>query len=287
MFDQVEEFYRPSSTREVLDLLREFKGTARVVAGGTDIVAGDEPAPRVLIDISRAGLNSIRQRKETWVIGAATTMADIASSPALREFAAGILARAAATCGSLQIRNLATIGGNMAHGSPAADLATPLVALNAVVVLGGGEALERIPIREYLHDHKILRKRLLTDIVIPIPHRKEVCGWSFQKLGRTALDISIVNAAVAVEIDSRQEVSAARIALGAVAPCAIRMPYLEKLLLGRHLTAKRIDMLCRNVCRRVQPITDLRASAEYRREMSAVLLRRALEDCMAQMERRL
>lgn len=284
MFDQVEEFYRPINTREVLRLLQNYKGEARLVAGGTDIVPGDGPSPRVLIDLTAAGLNYIRQRNDTWTLGATTTMAELEQSPAMRQLAGGILARAASTCGSVQIRNIATIGGNMAHGSPAAELATALLTVDAMVNLAGAERIQRFPLAEYLAEHRTLRKLLLTDIVIAPLRRSERSAWSFQKLSRTALDISIVNAAIALQLDSQNIVTFARVALGAVAPCALRIPAAERILVNHKLTAGLLDKVCGMVARRVRPIDDLRASAGYRREMSAVLVRRALEDCAAQLE---
>ena len=123
MFDKVEQYYRPGSVREALQLLQNAKGRARVVAGGTDFVLEPDDSVRILIDITRAGLSYVRSKKGSLAIGATTTMAELEESPDVQRLAGGVLARAAATCGSVQIRNLATIGGNMAHGSPAADLA--------------------------------------------------------------------------------------------------------------------------------------------------------------------
>src|SRR5579864_5368483 len=126
MFESVEAFYRPPTVREALLLLQRGKGSARIVAGCTDVLAGSTPGPqrpvRFLIDITRAGLSYIRKRGDAWAIGATTTMAEIEESAGLRAVAGGILARAAAVCGSVEIRNMATVGGNMANGSPAADL---------------------------------------------------------------------------------------------------------------------------------------------------------------------
>ena len=133
MFDNVEAFYRPDNLREAVQLLHSGKGQARLVAGGTDLVTEDDQSVRILIDITRAGLSYVRRRAGTYAIGATTTMAELEESEDIKGLAGGVLARAAATCGSIQIRNMATIGGNMAHGSPAADLATPLMVLDASV----------------------------------------------------------------------------------------------------------------------------------------------------------
>src|SRR5271166_6147973 len=103
MFQNVEAFYRPASVREALQLLHTGKGSARIVAGCTDVIVEDDRTIRFLIDITHAGLNYIRRRGATWAIGATTTLADLEASPEIRALAGGMLSRAAATCGSVQI----------------------------------------------------------------------------------------------------------------------------------------------------------------------------------------
>ena len=107
---------------------------------------------------------------------------------------------------SVQIRNLATLGGNMAHGSPAADMATPLLALDAAVVMVDARGRRKLPLAEYLahaRHQQILAKSLLVEMVVPDPPNGKGCRWSFQKLGRTAVDISLVNVAAGLQLDSR------------------------------------------------------------------------------------
>src|ERR1039458_8594596 len=150
MFEQVEVFYRPASVREAVRLLASGKGRARIVAGGTDLVVDADSTVRALIDITHSGLTYIRKQRGVCAIGAATTMAELEESPAIRALGGGILARAAATCGSVQIRSVATVGGNLANGSPAADLVTPLLVLDAVVVVADAKGRRKLPIAEYL-----------------------------------------------------------------------------------------------------------------------------------------
>jgi carbon-monoxide dehydrogenase medium subunit len=125
----------------------------------------------------------------------------------------------------------------------------------------------------------VLGKALLVEIVVPALPRGGRTGWSFQKLGRTECDISLVNAAVGLQVDARKRCKWARIALGAVAPVPIRLPQAEGLLAGRELSRELIDEVCDRVARDVRPVSDLRATAEYRRDMSRVLARRALVEC--------
>ncbi len=283
MFEQVEAFYRPSSVREAIRLLEGGKGRARVVAGGTDLVVEGDSTVRALIDITHSGLTYIRKQGGVCAIGAATTMAELEQSPAIRALAGGLLARAAATCGSIQIRGVATVGGNIANGSPAADLVTPLLVLDAVVVVADAKGRRKLPIAEYLaaRGTKGLRRSLLVEVTVPRPSGRR-CGWSFQKLGRTALDISVVNVAAGLQVDASGRIQWARLSLGAVAPTAIRAGVAEENLRGRTLDADAVAEAAEGVMREVSPITDLRASAAYRREMCRVLTRRALEECAAQ-----
>jgi carbon-monoxide dehydrogenase medium subunit len=283
MFDKVEAFYRPASVREALRLLHSGKGQARVVAGGTDVVVQGGDSIRFLIDITRAGLSYIRPRGTDLVIGATTTMAELEASPQIQALAGGLLCRAARTCGSLPIRNLATLGGNMANGSAAADTAAPLLVLDAAVVMADAKGRRKVPLAEYLVNVRTLRyaKFLLVEVVIPEPPQGKGCRWSFQKLGRTAVDISLVNVAAGLQLDSRGRVKWARISLGAVAPTPMRAPGAEKRMTGRILDQALLAEIGAEVAREVSPISDARASAEYRREICSVLTRRALDECSA------
>jgi carbon-monoxide dehydrogenase medium subunit len=283
MFDKVEAFYRPANVREALRLLHSGKGQARVVAGGTDVVVEGDDSVRFLIDITHAGLSYIRHRGAACVIGATTTMAELEESDAIQALAGGILCRAARTCGSALIRNSATLGGNMANGSPAADMATPLLVLDAAVVMADSKGRRKLPLAEYLVDVRANRhaKALLVEIVIPDPPAGKGCQWSFQKLGRTALDISLVNVSAGLQLDSRGRVKWARIALGSVSPAPMRASGAEQRMAGRMLDQALLAEIGAEVAREVRPISDARASAEYRREICSVLTRRALEECSA------
>ena len=252
------------------------------MAGGTDVVVAGDESVRVLIDITRAGLSYVRRKGTAWVIGATTTMAEIEDSEVLRDLAGGLLPTVARTCGSVPVRNLATLGGNMANGSPAADMATPLLVLDAAVVIADARGRRKLPLAEYLAGAGRSAKSLLVEIVIPDPPRGKGCRWSFQKLGRTAVDISLVNVAAGLQLDSRGRVKWARIALGSVAPTAMRATRAEARLTGLPLDKVLIAEIAEDAACEVRPISDVRASAEYRREMCVLLTRRALEECAAQ-----
>ncbi len=281
MFENVEAFYRPDNVREAVQLLQGGKGQARVLAGGTDLVIDANPSVRILIDLSHAGLSYIRHRDLSCVIGATTTMAELENSEAVRTLAGGLLAKAAATCGSMQIRNMATIGGNLAHGSPAADLAAPLLALDATILLADSNGRQKLPLAEYLAGvhSRSYTKSLLVEIIVPEPARGVRSGWSFQKFGRTAVDIAIASVAAGLQLESKGRVKRVRLALGAVSPMPSRAAGAEGVLAGRILDHASLAEACEQVVREVEPISDQRATAGYRRELSRVLTLRALEEC--------
>ncbi len=281
MFDHVECFYRPTTLREALLLLRKVGDRGRVVAGATDIVTQADRSTRFLIDIHHLGLNYVRGNTRGCRIGATTTMAEIEHSPVTLAFAGGILAKAASTCGSIQNRNMATVGGNLANASPAADTASVLLALDAEVVVANSRRKRQIALAEfYSGPHRtVLNGELLEEIIIPALPSGGRLGWSFQKLGRTETDISLVNVAAGLQTDARGRIKWARIALGAVGPTPLRARSAETLLRGNTFDEDLLRRVGEAVMKEAGPISDSRASAEYRREMSAVLTRRALREC--------
>src|SRR5665647_3750025 len=171
----------------------------------------------------------------------------------------------------------------MANGSPAADMATPLLVLDAAVVMVDVRGRRKLPLAEYLAGARTSRyaRSLLVGVVVPDPPDGKGCRWSFQKLGRTAVDISLVKVAAGLRLDSRGRVKWARIALGSVAPAPMRASGAEQRMTGRILDLSLLAEIGAEVAREVSPISDARASAEYRREICSVLTRRALEECSA------
>lgn len=284
MANRIEAFYRPTTMAEALRFMRPpRRGKGRFVAGGTDLIVQADRSVRFVVDIGRLGLSYIQARDGGYAIGATTSMWDIEHSPALKKFSSGILAQAAASSGSIQLRNMATIGGNLANASPAADLAPPLLALDAVVVMAGPAAAGRrtVPLSEFFLGVRktVLKGSLLVEILIPATPRSRFAGWSFQKLGRTLSDISVVNAAAGIQLDRQGRCAWARIALGAVAPTPLRARQAEEMLTGNILDRALLERVCQKVSEEVRPVTDIRSTAEYRREMSGVLVRHALEEC--------
>ena len=291
MMNHIEAFYRPDSIAEAVQLMRRQPGRGRFVSGGTDLVVQADSAVRFVVDLSRLRLSYIKPRSEAsgggYAIGATTTMWEIELSSALKKFSSGILSQAAATSGSIQLRNMATIGGNLANASPAADMATPLLALDAEVVMAGRNPRDRrtVPLSAFFLGVRktVLKGSLLVEVRLPGLPAGHVgrARWSFQKLGRVLSDISVVNAAVGIALDRQGRCTWARIALGAVAPTPMRSRQAEKMLVGKVLDRELLRRVCDKVSEEVRPVTDIRSTAEYRREMSGVQVRKALEECAA------
>jgi len=286
MFDLLRAFHRPSTVAAALRLFaaeRRSGGRGRFVAGGTDLVVAGDRSLRYLVDLSRLPLRYVKRRGGGWAVGATSTMADLEHAAALRALADGILAEAAGTAGSPQIRNMGTVGGNLANASPACDLAPPLLALDASVVIAG-RGRRTVPLARFFKGvHRTaLDGDLLVEVVIPAPPKTAGgrAAWSFQKLGRLQSDIAVVNAAAGVVVAKDGRCTWARIALGAVAPTPLRARRAEALLVGRPFDRAAIEAAAGRAAQETRPVTDVRATAAYRREMSRVLVARALTECL-------
>ena len=275
-----ETYYTPTSVEETRQLLAEHGPRARLIAGGTDLLLelerGMREAP-VLIDISRVpGLDGIALDGDTLRLGPLVTHNRLAASSVVRERAFP-LAQAAWRVGAPAIRNRGTLGGNLVTASPAGDTIPPLVALGATLVLRSARGERLVPIREFYQGVRqvdLAPDEMLTEIRVPVmaPGERGV----FLKLSlRQALAVSVVNAAVVVRME-RGVVTRARIALGSVAPTVIRACEAEGVLVGGPLTEERIAEAAALAAQVAVPIDDIRAGAEYRREMARVLVRRAL-----------
>ncbi len=286
MMPWLESFHRPTTVPEALRLVRNPK--AKFVAGATHVLVQSDPSIKVLVDVARLKLDYIRRQGGGWVIGAATTLATLAHSQEMRRFADGILARAAAASGPGQVRNRATLGGELAYASPASEVISVLLALDAEVVTAGTKGRRRLPLSGFFRGFRqtALSGALLTEVFIP-PSPRGPAAWSFQKLALLESDVSVANVAAGVGLDKQGKCLWARIALGGVAPTAVRVSSAEKMLEGKSLDGPLVDRVCRQAWPEIQPVDDVRATAAYRREMSGVLVRRALEECAARMGREL
>lgn len=269
------------SVAEVLDLLNEHGRAARIIAGGTDLLLelerGKRPEVRVLIDITRiAGLDAITHMGDTLRLGPLVNHNHVAVHPLIRQRALP-LAQAAWEVGAPQIRNRATVAGNLITGSSANDTITPLLVLGAEVVLSSVSGERTVPLSAFytgLRQTVMRPDEMLTAIHFPLLAANE--RGTFIKLGlRRAQAISVNNVAAVVRMEDGI-VTRASIALGSVAPTVIRVPGAEAALIGQPLTDESIRNAARIAAATPTPITDVRSTAEYRAEMVKVLVARAL-----------
>ncbi len=275
-------YFTVSTTAEALELLAQYRERARIIAGGTDLIIELDREIRtgveVLIDITRVpGLDGITLHGDEISLGALVTHNQVVDHPLMIERALP-LAQACWEVGAPQIRNRATVAGNVITGSPANDTISPLMALGAQVKLASLEGERTVPLRDFYTGVRrtIMRPdELLTAITFPALAQNE--RGVFFKLGlRRAQAISVVNAAVILEMDG-ETVTKAAITLGSVAPTIVHALVAEHSLVGRPLTLDAIREAARLAAAAVDPITDVRGTADYRREMVRVLVGRALK----------
>ena len=278
-FFRPREYYRPKNLAEASSILAASSERGRVIAGGTDLLLQKSKGVECIVDISKLGLDYIKENEQGICLGAATTVSAVHASPLFSSGPYLVLSEAAGSLATATIRNKATVGGNLCNASPAADLPLPLFVLEATLLAVGPEGERRIPVHEFFKDVNVTglsKGELLKEICIP--PCPENAGTCFMKLRRhmTAIDIAVVNAAVLLVCRSGI-CETARIAMGAVAPTPVRARNAEMLLMGRKLNEHTIQEAAEAAAAESKPIDDLRASAAYRKSMVAVLVSRALE----------
>jgi xanthine dehydrogenase FAD-binding subunit len=269
--------FLPDTLDAALDMLARDPA-ARVMAGGTDLLVhlratGDAPGSLVCLDRLR-GLKGIKTDGDTVRIGAGVTMTELLDSPVVRDFLP-LLHRAAGVFASPTVRNMATIGGNLCTASPAGDTLPPLYVMNASVELRSPRGERTVPVDRFITGPRrtcLERDELVTAVTVPIPVDFDI--HHFEKVGqRAAQAIAVVSLAALVALDGTT-VHRARLAWGSVGPGIVRCPQAEELLEGQRLTLTNLRAAAAAVGKVVTPISDVRASAEYRRQVAGNLLLR-------------
>lgn len=277
------EYFKPASVAEAIKLLARYGEKGWLIAGGTDLLVEKDPQVEVLIDITGLGLDYIKSDSQGVRIGAATTFADIAASPILQKSPYNVLAQAARQIGTPQIRNVATIGGNICQAVPSADSAPALLVLGATLRIACATGERQMDIADFFLDVRkdaLNRCELLTEIQLtPLPTRT---GTAFAKKGRVAVaDLAVVNAAVRVTLTAGNTCQDVRIALGAVAPVPLQAREAEAMLEGEKPREELLQKVAARAAEEIKPISDVRGSAEYRKTLSCVLVERALKEAVA------
>lgn len=275
------ESFSPTTLKSALDILSRKTGI-KILAGGTDFVVAMKQGimtPQSILDLSKLNgkIREIKLSANKLHIGSLVTFTEIEESDLLRKYAP-ILVSAIESIGSVQIRNLGTIGGNIATSSPAGDSIPALFVLDAKLCIANKQEKKIIDIADFFVGPKrsILKpNELITEIIFPAMHNNEK-GFFLKIGGRKALAISKVSVAGKIRFDKSNKIDDAKIALGAVAPTVIRAKRAEKLLIGNELTDKLIEECAEVASDECSPITDLRSTTEYRRKMVEVLVKRGL-----------
>ena len=278
------DYYSPETVEEACGILANLGSDARVLAGGTDVLSkmkNELMAPKALVSLKKiAGIAEITYVPEKGVvIGARATHNDLVNSPVLQQKYLSI-SEAAHTLANNQVRNRGTIGGNLVNAVPSADLPPILIALGAHVTLVGRYGTRILPLEDFFvgpNRTAIEPDEILTSVVVP---DQQTTGSAYFKFGlRRSGALAVVGVAAAV-VAVKTHVEQARIVLGAVGPVPMRAKKAEELLAGNVATEAALEEAGRAAAAECRPISDIRGSEEYRRDMVRVFTKRALRKAL-------
>lgn len=276
------QLHTPTSLEEAHALLEQYGEDARIIAGGTALVQAMRlrlARPEHLVALYRIpGLDGIQRSNGELRVGALATHREIETSTLVRE-QLPLLSETYRHVATVRIRNVATVGGGLAHADPAQDPEPALIVLGARVRLASPTGTREVAVEELSTDYLetvIAANEVLTEVLIPIPPPNT--GSAFLKfLPRTADDYATVAVAASLALDADGNCQEVRIALGSCGATPVRARKAEAILQGRAPTPQRLRDIGEAVASEVDPFDDTRGSADYKREMAAVFTRRALE----------
>jgi carbon-monoxide dehydrogenase medium subunit len=269
----------PATTKEAVALLAAEKGSAHVLAGGTDLLARlrlDMVEPDLMVDIKRIpAMKEIKKTATGFKIGAAVSGAELGENKALVKAWPGVV-EATNLIGSDQIQGRCTMVGNLCNASPAADSVPAMIAAGAKAVVVGKNKRRTVPVEKIVTgpgQTSLARDELIEAITLPKPAAKSADAY-LRFTPRTEMDIAIVSAAVCLTL-SRGVVKSARVALGAVAPTAVLVPAAAKAIIGTKLDDDALEAMAAACSAACNPIDDKRGTIEYRTRVAGVLAKRA------------
>lgn len=284
------EYLRPGSAEEAVQMKTEFGNRAKYWAGGTDMTLRwhrEIDDFEHCIDITYLKeLDYIHVEEDRIRIGALTSLSTLERADKRHHLLKSLSDVTKLMC-TPQTRTLATVGGNMCNASPAADLTPPFVAMDAVAVISTGGGDRMVPMDSFFEgvNKTVMGDDLLSEIFIPLPEGQTKVA-KYHRIDRTVVDIALVSASSSVSVDSSSRITRVGVALGAVAPIVIRSPGAEKLLVGRSihsLSEQDVRDAGELAAADARPISDVRASAEYRRTMIGVMTVRCIIDCVEEL----
>jgi carbon-monoxide dehydrogenase medium subunit len=278
------EYFAPTSVSEAVGYLQQYQGSARVLAGGTDLflrMRHRALMPDVIIDIKRIPeLSNLHYDPEQGLhIGAAVTHADVVAHADVQQHY-GALAEAASWVGTRQTRNRGTVVGNLCNASPAADTAPALLAYQASVTIAGPNGTREVDLEAFFQGpgQTVLDAAdMVTGLTLPSLQGNQ--GWGFFRRTRTAIDIALVSSC-AVLTSTNGVCEQVCIGLGAVAPTPIRASQAERILQGQQPTPERVQTAGQTAAAECRPISDVRCSGDYRKSMVEVLTRRCVQSAL-------
>ncbi len=276
----LEYYFQPKTVSDAISLLVSHGEAAKILAGGTDLLVlmrSRALRPECIIDITRVpGLDYISYQDEDGLrIGALATLRAVELSKVVKDKYL-VLYEAVQQMGSTQVKNMGTVVGNLCRASPSADTAPPLLVLEAEVRIEGPIETRIVPLEGFFigPGQTVLQYyEMVTEILVPGPPAGT--GMAFSRATRVAADLAKVNVAAAVTV-KHGTCEDARIALGGVAPTPIRARKAEEVLKGEKLGDGVVQEAAETAATEIRPIDDVRSSAEYRKELSKVLVRRAI-----------
>lgn len=274
------DFYQPSTIDRALELLEEAGDDAKIIAGGQSLVPIMNmrlAKPKALIDINDLkDLSYIDYNKDTLIIGALTRQSDLERSDKIAKYC-NLLSEAIPQIGHVQTRNRGTVGGSIVHADPTAELPLSLLTLNGSVKIVSKDEYRFVSAEEFFISYlttDIMPTEMLTEIHIPILAGRS--GSSFQEIARRHGDFALVAASCHLTVDDHDRIASVRLALGGVESVPLLIEDTEELLVGEKLSDSLLDKVSEGIEFKIDPESDLHASAEYRTHLAKILTKRTI-----------
>ena len=280
------QYLEPTSIEEAISILSEYGNKAKIIAGGTDLlvqIRSKTIRPEYLVDISRIPKLDYKEENDGLRIGALTTIRALEKSAELHQ-RYPVISQAAGQLGSVAVRNMGTLGGNLCNAAPSAETAPALIGLSARAKIVGPDGERVVPLENFFvgPGETVLKKgELLVEIQVP-PMPPDTKAVYLKHAIRGSIDLAIVGVAAIVTLEPGSNVCKdIKLVLGAVAPTPMRAHQAEEIIKGKKIDDALIDKCAQVASDESRPITDVRASDWYRKEMVKVFTRRAIKGAIA------